>query len=1186
MYLGIKNPDYIIINGADDNALYYTDEVSYFKEPTFVQDEEADELFTFHYNDGTTKDIDQDDIDTLEYRLTSNGSALVEDTDTVPASQSYIYVYILLNNGESAVGSYPIHRKADTVASLTVTTSILSFVLGNYLEKYKGNSFKVTARYDNYPLRADEANFTGYTFDYTSLVMSASDLGSSIILKVGTKSFTIPFVSGTDVSYSNPTISSVVITDSTGLKQSYQNDLDRVDLTEFKLQVNYTDAAYYKEVGFDTSANTCDASHYSVTAKNLNTTPATSILTNVNDLNGHTPISLSGSAKIFNCSFYFTVYNEFTTNTSIEVTSPFNVMALTEVLGLRIAEPYTDYKVGEKFLKDEDTTKVTIFFTDTDNGVDFINSTTLELKKDLPMLSLNHAKGEEWTTVDTSKRIVVSSVFSPDISAEYNISVTYDGYVSGKNSQELVVVWQPYIWTPDHHKVEEDNGVLGIYDITDTTVSDGIRSLINPATAVLKGYIRNIFNTKLLDSEAVMVLFDDYAPPARNEPNITVKFPCYTGLAGNINKCNFGILFGNNNANNRLFVSGNPNIPNADWHSAETNVIHTEGEAQKINGDFSYFPAESIMYYGETDNKVIGYDIVSNDKLLVLKDHSDKEKSVYFRTPVMLTALDATGAATTDVQGNTLYQEEFSLVKGNNSVSGISPHAIANLNGDTLFIDYDNTVEGLDLTGIVGDSQRYANSRSQFIDGFLKDKDLDGSFLWTNNKYMFFVIKDEGIFVTHRDAFGSESKQYDWWLLQGENPTTFAEIEGSVYFGNAKGELFKMRNGEYRDEYKVFVNEGQGVFVKINDSSTSEVIDGVTIPGESAVVSESVWNEMFPSDKPYYNDDGEQIRHLFFRSVNTSENYLGSMFYQIGDIVNREQSAYENVSTYDLEIVKIDNVYYLSVEGMVGGEVDADRKLELVNLLKENREYYLNYSSEGGWQEVKCNSSSKFYRNYNNRFRLNYQQHDTKELFLMDIWNNVSGQWENINLGDLYRANLVTKIDGEYEIGDIDEDTYSFKLKDENGKLMNISKYGEQGTSNKFMAEIIERKNVSAYYITAPFTMGSLNYLKTIWQITLTNDTGKPSELELAIASNKVPYVESKDIATVSKAKIGTNFWDFSFNPIDFDKNVTPRTYTIQRTIGRQKFVCFTFKNDNNSNAILSSMSVTYTIPFPSFGSD
>ena len=1155
----------IAIDSSDTGLNYYQGEDSYFVTPSF----DSTATFSLVFHDGSTEVIDPADIVTKEYKLHADDSeaALVAGSSIVGAGYSQLYVHIVLQDGRGGYGAYNIYRKQDTITSVSLNNSF-TFNLGNRLEKYKGNLLQITAVWEN-PAKANDTNYTNYTFDYTAIVMTDSDLGNSTTIHIGNTQFSID-VSG--LTYSRPAISEFVVVDSTGIQSSYQNELQAINVSEVKLKLVYADAEYSPVLVFSPT-NVVATDKFAVSINNTDTQTAIYTGTqDVNYINGTNELNLSTSQSLYNCEYEFEVVNEFT-GIADSYTIPFVVMTLTEITGIKILQAYRDYKVGETFLNENDTTKVMLFFTDSNNAT---ASITVDLKQDIPTISTNYAKGTEWTLPDSSKRIVVSSVFDANVTAEYTIHVEYDGYVSGYTTHNLVVVWQPYITCPNGDVVSPREGVLGIYYEDETTLTDGIRT--KNAGATLLGYIDNIFDLDLLDAQAKMVLFQDYIPPTSFSPNITIKYPSYTGLADNINKCQFGILFGNNNANNRLFVSGNPNVPNADWHSAETNTLHTDGEPQKINGDFSYFPAEDIMFYGETDNKVIGYDIVSNDKLLVLKDKSDKEKTVYFRTPIMVTALDASGNAIQDQEGNNTYQEEFALVKGNNSVAGVSPHSIINLNGDTLFLDADNTVQGLDLTGIIGDNQRYANSRSLLIDQYLKDLDLSSSFLWTNNKYMFLPIKDKGMFVTHIKAKTGESNQYEWWLLQSENPTTFVEIDNVIYFGNEKGELYRMENNEYRDEYKVFVNEGQGLVIRINDSSASAVVDGVTIPAESIVVSQTVFDQLFPADRPYYDEDGNQIRHLYFRSINETNNYRYSLFYQVGNIFNRTQ--YPEATNVDLQIVTEDGVSYLEI-----CSDDTQKQAHLIRLIKENQDYYLNYYSQEGVQGVECNTSSLFYNNYNNKFRLVFVEGSGCR-YLMKIYNEATGQWDDIDLSNLYKANLVTKVEGDFELCDVDSETNSFHLKDEAGELMNIVIYGEQGVASTFQAEITERRNVVAYYVTAPFTMGNLNFFKTIWQITLTNDTGKPSEYDLSVASNKIPVIDTKTIASISKAMIGTNFNDYTFNAIDFDKDVVPRTYTMQRTLGRQKFVCFAFKNENNTNAILSSLSVIYTIPFPSYGND
>ena len=86
-------------------------------------------------------------------------------------------------------------------------------------------------------------------------------------------------------------------------------------------------------------------------------------------------------------------------------------------------------------------------------------------------------------------------------------------------------------------------------------------------------------------------------------------------------------------------------------------------------------------------------------------------------------------------------------------------------------------------------------------------------------------------------------------------------------------------------------------------------------------------------------------------------------------------------------------------------------------------------------------------------------------------------------------------------------------------------------------------------------------------------------------ATNKIPQENMKSLC-VSKDKLGFDFHDFDFSRLDFDKNIVPRTYTYKRVLSNVKFVCFAFRNYNDTNSILGSMVVTYTLPYPSYGGD
>ena len=118
----------------------------------------------------------------------------------------------------------------------------------------------------------------------------------------------------------------------------------------------------------------------------------------------------------------------------------------------------------------------------------------------------------------------------------------------------------------------------------------------------------------------------------------------------------------------------------------------------------------------------------------------------------------------TDFSGRSLYEESYPLVVGNIGVGALTNKAILNFNGDTIFLSSDKQLDGLDVEGVIGDTQRYANTRSYFINPLLKTIDLKKSWLYTNRKYLFLVTKDF-VLVSHFEAFNIETKQYEWWRI-------------------------------------------------------------------------------------------------------------------------------------------------------------------------------------------------------------------------------------------------------------------------------------------------------------------------------------------------------------------------------------------------------------------------------------
>ena len=872
----------------------------------------------------------------------------------------------------------------------------------------------------------------------------------------------------------------------------------------------------------------------------------------------------------------FLTSSKFDNNSIIDLYLEIKVYGIKDITRIRVTKAYTEYQVGDKFLNELDDTTISVDCTDNLGKETTIDD--IKLNGGFSLISVNPLKGTVFATAETNKVVKISYNGNNSISTEYLINVGGKQLTSTSTKEHKVVAgWidrEKYI--QDHANsitrtytmrasVGSGSSGGGIEDYANTPYLDKyglvkntnypsdfiIEELRNQATTYIDengvrqlnlgynsyltlkamkqegyfvGYLEDVGRTT---TNARVILFKDYIPPLEAESNIEVKYPCYVeGNANYINKCKFGILFGNNNAKNRLFLSGNSDIPNCDWHS---NQISSSFNNVELNGNFTYFADTSWCYYGETDNKIVGYDIVSNEKLLVLKDYSDKETTIYFRNPLLMTAIDGAGNIKTGVNNEYLYQEEFALIQGNNSVAGISPNAIANLNGDTLFISNDNKVVGLDLEGIVGDNQRYANTRSYYIDEYLRKQDLSNAKLWTNNKEMYLLLK-EAIFVANIDMYFD--KQYEWFIMNIPNVDTVIDINNIRYFGTSDGKIYK-QNKEYYDIKKTYIGEG-GVLATLH-------IDDYVIYTNYDHLSN------LDLSKP----------HLF-KILPSSNEYMYQQIATVSNLIEDNADFYTNYDNVNFKF----NVQ--TEEGI--------RKI--LNLLGEDKWVYFNDIEliETDIKTIKYNSKYKLkrYEDFDNELDNAYYE-------LIDEEGN------SIDVRNIRKANICYKLDGEYEIYDIDLDNSSFKLK-YNGYKVDIVPYNIQSQSMVVKAVIKECENVECYYITKPYDFGTLNYNKTIYGWALTNDTGIPSWLEVTYTHNKIPYNKTKSLMQISVDEMGVDFNLLSFMKMDLDKNIIPRVSANYRVLPNVNFLCFGFRNNGATNSVLSKMSITYVVSSPAYG--
>ena len=408
-------------------------------------------------------------------------------------------------------------------------------------------------------------------------------------------------------------------------------------------------------------------------------------------------------------------------------------------------------------------------------------------------------KGINLSQLDSTKTDTLYGLDDEDTTRDKKIYALVD---KTKYSSSLANTFKESIFTP-----------------TNESSKSGYSGVVNE-----KGEQLKIYGYVLLDG--TICLFNDYPNP-NGESNIIVEFPHYLVEKEQtpIDKCTIGIIHTANNFNS-LFVAGNTEKPATDWHTESINTSTlSDEELELINEqDLVYFPDTSYCNYGQDNmNPIIGYDNLGTGSLMVLKKHQNYEPTIYFRNGTMVAVSGAV-----DVDGNSLYKQEYSLTTGNIGNSAISFKAMINFKGDTLFVSNENTIEGLDKETEAYDNQRYSNTRSYYIDKYLKTLDLTNAFFYVDGDNLYFANNNDCFVNDYGDVSNSN---YEWYhLVFNHKLSAMTKINGTIYFGTQDGGFYKFGTEFYDRElispYAQFVCVANTNYISVDDTLITNLAIG------------------------------------------------------------------------------------------------------------------------------------------------------------------------------------------------------------------------------------------------------------------------------------------------------------------------------------------------------------------------
>lgn len=366
-----------------------------------------------------------------------------------------------------------------------------------------------------------------------------------------------------------------------------------------------------------------------------------------------------------------------------------------------------------------------------------------------------------------------------------------------------------------------------VLNITTDTTKITIQEWNDSGTA--KDSNGSTINDIVLDFEkGLLKLSGDYRNKQSIEPNIEIKFTTIDfaekAAYEKIDNCTTGIIFGYNGIEH-LFVSGNDDYPNMDWHTSES-LLANDNYNLPNSQNLTYFSDLSYAYLGSPQTKVKSYLLLNDNTLGVLKEYSPTESSLYIREPYVSDALDPSGNVVYDASGTAYqkiyYKQYFSAI----GEGCISSYASSNLSGDKVFLSK-NGLYGIELDlSNISSNQRYAKERSRKINPVLETYDAETlknatSIVHNNRYYLSMNDKDGTVFIADARFRNGGSEEmndtlgYEWWVWKNVKAHIwYIDLKGNLCFGDEEGRLYSFEEeNNFKDTKYIKLSSGDVSYV-------------------------------------------------------------------------------------------------------------------------------------------------------------------------------------------------------------------------------------------------------------------------------------------------------------------------------------------------------------------------------------
>lgn len=295
-------------------------------------------------------------------------------------------------------------------------------------------------------------------------------------------------------------------------------------------------------------------------------------------------------------------------------------------------------------------------------------------------------------------------------------------------------------------------------------------------------------------------------PPVDDRDNVRIKYKVESASnKSQINKCTMVRAYGYAGANNRAFISGNPDYANILMYS--------------YIDDITYFPVENITKLGLGVVPITGLAKLNDGKLAVLKDVSDTDDTIFY-----------IGYGT--YNGN----EAFPLEGSSRGEGNISHYAHDILINEPLILTR-NGVFALNTVSLT--DERYVYHRSYYVDSKLKQEaNLENAIGITNDGKYYLAINDHVYVADSRfKTTSSNSKysnyQYEWYYWTNLPVRVWFVWNGVLYFGDKYGNICQFRDNDdtnrFKDNNDNVEAEWNSVVLDLNNPANKKNIKRVSV---------------------------------------------------------------------------------------------------------------------------------------------------------------------------------------------------------------------------------------------------------------------------------------------------------------------------------------------------------------------